>query len=52
MWSFSQIFLDSGIFLDYILMYDKRIKTIPENKLEEDTMAKKQKSSEAEPTPK
>ena len=29
-------------------MYDKPIKTIPENKLEEDKMAKKQKSPEAE----
>ena len=32
-------------------LYDKPIKTIPENKLEEDTMAKKQKSPEAEAEP-
>ena len=39
-------------FLEYISIYDKSIKTIPENKLEEDTIPKKQKSSEAEPTAK
>ena len=40
-----------GIFLEYISMYDKPIKSISENKFEEDTMAKKQKSPEAEAEP-
>ena len=37
---------------EFFLIISRPVKTIPENKLEEDTMAEKLKSPEAEPTAK